>query len=103
MAYVEEFDLFNDQTNDLHKKVARAVVKASTDVIAEDPQTAFHQGRLQWAQNIRDNPDSALTQAHQVMLRVLENSTVSAAGNTAADNDVQFVVNGLVNVMAQVG
>lgn len=102
MSYQTEYDLFADTTNDLHKKVARAITKAVTDVLAEDAGTQFHAGRVQWAQSIRDNPNLASTQAHQIILRVLENSTVAAAGNTAVDSDVQFVVNGLVNVMAHV-
>ena len=102
MAYVDEYALFADTTNDLHKKVARAIDKAARDVIAEDPGTANHAERFVWASNVRLRPDNVISEAHQYMVYVLDNATVSAAGNAATDNDVQFVINGLVNTMAGV-
>jgi len=100
MAYIEEYNLFFDTTNDLHKKVARAIDKAARDVINEDEGTANHSIRLAWAKWMRADPDRVVAEAHRAMLHVLDNATVAAAGNTATDNDVQFVVNGLVNTLS---
>lgn len=100
MAYTDEFALFADSTNDLHKKVARAIDKAARDVLNEDPQTANHVKRVQWAERARRTPETVVELAHKWILQVLDNSTVAAAGNTATDNDVQFVVNGMVNQMS---
>lgn len=102
MGYVEEHDLFADSTNDLHKKVARAIDKAARDVINEDPGTENHAQRFTWACTVRATPDAIIVAAHRWMPAVLDNATVAAAGNAATDNDVQFVVNGLVNQMAGV-
>ena len=102
MTYATEYDLIFDGTYDLHKKVARAIDKAARDVTNEDPGTANHVKRLHWANSIRVKPDRVLTESHRWIVRVLDNVTVSAAGNTATDNDVQFVIDGLVNSMAGV-
>lgn len=102
MGYVEEYGLFSDETNDLHKKVARAIDKAARDVINEDEGTANHAERYVWACAIRQTPDNIITESHKWMPAVLDNATVSAAGNSATDNDVQFVVNSLVDTMAGV-
>jgi hypothetical protein len=102
MAYTAEFDLFSDQTNDLHKKVARAISIAVVAVLNEDPGTADHIERLEWARGLRaSGPDALLPEAHRWMLRILENSDIQSGGNASPDNDVQFVINGLVTTMAQ--
>lgn len=103
MAYADEYDLFADTTNDLHKKVARALDKAARDVISEDVGTSNHEQRVLWADWIRTKPDKAIAEAHRAMIYVLDNATVSAAGNAATDNDVQFVVNGLVDTLSAGG
>lgn len=100
MSYATDYDLFTDVTNDLHKKVARAIDKAARDVINEDPGTSNHARRLEWANRVRQTPDNTITIAHKYMLIVLDNATVAAAGNAATDTDVQFVVNSLVDLMA---
>jgi len=102
MAYVDEYTVFADTTNDLHKKVARAIYKAATDVVNEDAGTEHHAERFVWASNMRLHPDNIINEAHKYMLYVLDNATVAAAGNAAEDSDVQFVINGLVNTMAGV-
>jgi len=102
MAYVDEYALFSDTTNDLHKKVARAIDVAARDVINEDPGTANHAARYKWACSVRLSVDNITTEAHKYILSVLDNATVAAAGNAATDNDVQFVINGLVDTMAGV-
>jgi len=100
MAYVDEYDLFVDIGNNLHKKVGRAIDKAARDVINEDPGTPKHDIRLVWAKWIRAQPDRVITEGHRAMLHVLDNATVATAGNTATDNDVQFVVDGLVDTLS---
>lgn len=102
MAYDAEFDLFQDTTNTLHKKVARAIQIASVNVINESPATPNHAERLSLALMIRSHPDEALNRAHQIMIRVLENSTIAAAGNAALDTDVQTEIDGLYDFMAGV-
>ena len=100
MAYIDEYALFSDTTNDLHKKVARAVDVAARDVISEDVGTTNHEIRYAWAKWIRADPDRIVNEAHRIMMHVLDNETVASAGNAATDNDVQFVVNGLVDTIS---
>jgi hypothetical protein len=100
MTYVDEYALFSDTTNALHKKVARAIDKAARDVQNESAETANHAERYVWACTVRVNPETIIAEAHKWILAILDNATVAAAGNEATDNDVQFVVNGLVDTMA---
>jgi hypothetical protein len=103
MAYVDEYGLFAEASNDLHKKVARSVDIAARNVINEDSGTENHKNRLVWAKWIRAEPDRVVAESHRAILHVLDNPTVAAAGNASADNDVQYVVNGLVNELAKGG
>lgn len=100
MSYVAEYDLLVTDTNDLHKKANRAIDKAARDVINEDPGTTNHANRLVWAVHIRKSIDNMQAMTRRWMVAVLDNATVAAAGNAATDNDVQFVVNALVDTMA---
>ena len=102
MGYVEEYDLLADSTNDLHKKVARAIDKAARDITNESPGTASHEVRMAWAVLVRDTPGNNIAMAHKWIVAVLDNPTIAVAGDAALDNDVQFVVNSLVNKMAGV-
>jgi len=102
MAYVDEYNLIFTEDNDLHKKVARAIDVAARAVINEDPGTENHAERYVWACTVRRRVERLQSEAHRWIVAVLDNATVAAAGNTATDNDVQFVVNGLVDTMAGV-
>ncbi len=102
MAYADQYNLFADATNDLHKIVARAIDVAARDVINESDDTASHAERFKWACATRQHPDKIIDAAHRWVPRILDNATIAAAGNSATDSDVQFVVNGLVNTMAGV-
>ena len=82
---------------DLWKKVEAAALNAATSIIYEDPLTANHAARLEWATAVRADP-KAWTVAHKA--RVLENAAIKAAGHSATDNDVAFVVASLAPVAA---
>ena len=92
-------DLYHlmNSDGDLWRKVEAAALKAATAIRYEDPLTANHAARLEWANGVFADP-KAWAVANKT--KVLENATVLAAGNTAADNDVQFVVNSLAPVAA---
>lgn len=100
MAYADEFTLFSDRSNVLHGIVARAIDIAAKNVRDELPETPNHAHRLKWAKRVENNPVQLLDEAHRMMFRVLDNPTIAAAGNSATDSDVQFVVNGLVDMFA---
>jgi hypothetical protein len=98
MAYVDVYDAATNEANSLRKKVAVAVVKAVADIRNESAGTANHARRLLWCDRV--TADGPQIWAGIVIWRVLENATILANPTTATDNDVQFVVNGLVNYYA---
>ena len=102
MTYTDEFDLLFTEDNDLHKKVARAVDKAARDVANESEATEYHEERYAWALRMRGKVERIKDEAHRYMPYILDNATISAAGNAATDADVQNAVNGIVNLMAGV-
>ena len=82
---------------DLWRKAYAAAFVAATSVIYEDPATANHAARLEWANATRADL-AGWVAANKA--KILENATVVAAGNLATDNDVQIAVNSLVPVAA---
>ena len=102
MTYATDFDLIFDDTNTLHKIIARAIDKAARNVINESPATANHVERIHWATRIRLKADNLKVESRRWITQVLDNATITTAGNAATDNDVQFVVDGLVDTMAGV-
>jgi predicted metal-dependent HD superfamily phosphohydrolase len=99
MSYVVIYNAAIDEAGTLRKQVSVAIRKAATDVRAEDPQTANHARRLQWAnQSLTSSGISSMTDS--MIWFVLENATIQANPGAATDSDVQFVVNSLVNQFA---
>ena len=96
MALLDTYHLMNSD-GDLWRKVEAAALGAATSIRYEDPLTANHAARLTWANTVFADP-KAWTVDNKT--KVLENATVKAAGNSATDSDVQFVVNSLAPVAA---
>lgn len=82
---------------DLWKKAQVAVFKAAVDVLNEAANTTNHANRVIWANAVMLDP-KAKTQ--QMKTHILTNATIQTVLNDATDNDVQFVVNGLVDTFA---
>jgi hypothetical protein len=87
----------------------RALHKAATDIINEDAGTANHTARLKWANKWRERKVGTPISLYAELL--MDNATLqgeitvtdgvaSWASTTQSDNDIQFVVNGLVNTFA---
>lgn len=100
MAYTDIYAAATDDTHVLRKQTAVAMHKAAVDVVNESPGTANHSNRLTWARKVLDSPEGPVTEAGAWIWKVLENATIQADPLNAADNDVQFVVNGMVDTMA---
>jgi len=81
----------------LRNRVAAAVAKAAMDVLNEDSGTTNHANRVIWAKDALVNADSVAT---RMMWGVLGNATIQSNGEASSDNDVQYVVNGLINTFA---
>lgn len=98
-TYAERAALVMDA--DFQARIQMALWIAATDVLNEAPSTDRHAKRLDWAKNALKS--SVADNLREVAVRVLANPTVGAAGATAADADIQFVVSGLVNTFIDRG
>lgn len=82
---------------DLKQRFLAARLKAAWDILNEAVNTENHANRLIWANwiisNLRNNSDSEYA-------RFLSNTTIQTNGVASTDNDIQFVVNGLINTNA---
>jgi hypothetical protein len=84
-------------TTSLQKQTAVAIATAAQNVLNESSATTNHTKRVLWA---NDGLMNASDMSQRMMWGVLGNATIQANPSTATDNDVQFVVNGLVNTFA---
>ena len=96
MALLDLYHLMNSD-GDLWKKVEAAALNAAIAIKYEDPLTANHAARLEWSVEVLADP-KAWTVANKA--KVLENATVKAAGHSAPDGDVEFVVASIVPAAA---
>jgi len=99
MALAELHDALNREGT-FWKKVAGATWQAARDIEAEDAGTANHANRLIWADEAKANRKA---KALEMLGEVLENATLAADPEGAADNDIQFVVNSLIDTYATGG
>jgi hypothetical protein len=88
MALLDLYHLMNSD-GDLWKKTEAAALNAAIAIKYEDPGTTNHAARLEWATGVLADPKAWMV-ANKA--KVLENATVKAAGHSATDNDVEFVV-----------
>ncbi len=80
-------------------KVVAATWKAAYDILNEDAGTANHDNRVLWAKAIiAEEPGSATMS--KLLRMVVQNATVQSSGAASTDNDIQYVVNGLINHFA---
>lgn len=97
MATLAEVFNMHASASLLRNKVAAAVAKAAMDVLNEDAGTTNHTARVVWAKDALINAEAVGT---RMMWGVLGNATIQASGDASSDNDIQYVVNGLINVFA---
>jgi len=83
----------------LETQIAVAIWKASVQVRNEDAATANHTARLAWA-NKMATWEAVKAEAKKMLMAVFENATIQEAPMAAADSDVQFVVNSLIDTFA---
>src|SRR4029077_4215408 len=93
---LERYDLQYMHTL-LRQRTQIAIESAAYDVLNEDPGTANHANRILWA---NDTLAYAERMMSLEMAMVVKNPTIQAEGDNAADGDIQFVVNGLVDYFA---
>lgn len=81
----------------MRNRCAAAIAKAAQDVLNEAAETENHAARIVWAQDALVNAEAA---ASRMMWGLLGNATIQTNGEASTDNDIQFVVNGLINTFA---
>ena len=102
MSLVQIYACWVGETGTLRKKFVGACLKAAYDIANEDPGTANHANRLIWSNAVLTGTRDEVEQKAVEMLRyaVVSNATIQAAGDDAADNDVQYVVNSQIDILA---
>jgi len=101
---LEQYSLISNTS--LRNRVAAALAKAAEDVRNEALATPNHTERFAWASAILLTQNGPETEARRAMWLVVQNPTVADGytaqpdGSTVTDNDIQFVVNGLVNILS---
>ncbi len=86
--------------NVLKKRILGACLQAAWDIQNESAGTDNHENRLIWANAVLSGVDEARSCADDLVGLVLSNATIQASGEDATDNDVQFVVNSLIDTVA---
>lgn len=102
MAYSDIYNAATVADHSLRKQIAVAIHKAAVDVGNEAENTANHANRLHWANQVLANNEGPQQMAGRWIWKVLENATIQSAPAAATDSDVQFVVNSIVDTMANI-
>lgn len=93
---LELHDLLHSD-GDLWRKAEIAAIISAVQVKYEAPTTLNHAARVTWAEAVLADA-GAWVAANKI--KILENATLQNAGHRATDNDVLFVVAGLVPAAA---
>lgn len=96
MAYSDVYNLRYESVT-LKNRAEVAIVTAAQNILNEDPATDNHANRIIWAQWSMKNSKTA---AEQMMWGLVGNTTIQANGDSSTDNDIQFVIDGLIDHFA---
>ena len=96
-SYLELYGLQNN--DDLHHKIATAVIVAADAIRTEDGAVVNHANRLLWARAAFESP---LTIAQHVMWAVLAANKDATVANilAATDSSIQTAVDNVIDVFA---
>ena len=93
MAYTDVYDQATNTTSTLAKQTAVALHKAAVNISNEATSVTDHDQRMAWARRVFADP---VSWSGKAIWKVMENATIAANPATATDNDVQFVVDGII-------
>ena len=97
MSFLDSFNLAGDAN--LRNRVYGALIKAAGAILAEDAQTANHAERVKLSLDIiNGDPTGGLVQEFTRLCAA--NVTIQGSAPDYVDNDVEFVVNSYVGLMA---
>lgn len=97
MTYLTRFDLINN--GQFRNRLQMALWIAASDVLKEAANTTNHSNRLEWAKDALQHVSDA-TEMQAVAVRATTNASIGANGNDSTDGDIQFVVNSLIDELA---
>jgi len=109
MATLLETYNLRDNPN-LKTRAASAFAAAAQDIMNELSTVTGHTERFAWASTILlspggNGPDNEVDRAIHLILRnatVADGYVADTSGSTVNDGDIQFTINGLINVLAGV-
>ncbi len=85
------------RNTELRARTAAAIADAAQDVLNEADATPNHVNRLVWARDALTNAEPV---AKRMFWGLLGNSTIQDSGEASTDNDIKYVVAGLINTFA---
>jgi hypothetical protein len=74
---------------------------AAQDIASEDVSTPNHETRMDWSK--RALQDNITIKPHQLAMQVLRNPVIAADPAGAADGDIQFQVNSVIDAIIAIG
>src|SRR6201998_4787083 len=96
MDYLGIYDL-QYRHSDLRTRTQIAICNAAYNVLNEDPGAANHANRILWANDTLASPERMM---NLEMAMVVQTPSIQNEGDNAADSNIQFVVSGLVDYVA---
>lgn len=99
MSFTETFTAAGDATFQGRCRVA--TWHAAQDIVNESPDAVDHQKRIDWAMCVLT--DTTNISDRQLAMQVLRNSVIAANPTTAADDDIQYQVNVVLNDLVRIG
>ena len=93
MATLQEIYNVRFEAVALRQRVIGAIMKAASDILNDADATNQYK---KWAARMLRDP---MHQSEAFLIQCALNPTIAAAGDSATDNDIQFVVNGVVGEM----
>lgn len=102
MGLVEIYNCWAGQSGLLKAKFIAACLKASYAIVNEDAGTSNHANRMTWATAVLNGTVAEVEALAFQHLRyaIASNATLQAAGDTATDNDVEFITNSQIDIFA---
>lgn len=99
MSYMTIYAATNDPN--FQGRCLVAMWHAAQDITTEDPATAEHEIRKDWAERVLG--DRAALKPRQLAMQVLRNATIAADPSGAADDAIQFQVNSIIKSLIAIG
>lgn len=99
MAYADIYAAANDAA--FQGRCLVAMWTAAQNITTEDPATASHQQRADWANTVLQ--DRAAVTSRQLAMQVLRNTSIAASPTASSDADIQFQVNSVLAALVALG